>query len=72
MGARVRLDEGPGHAVETTDRLVTEAVKGGRREVEIEFGTSGATIPDWYGDSLASDYTGKQSSEGFEKSGVIV
>ena len=58
--------------MDATDGERGELLECCRGEVEIEFGTSGATIPDWYGDSLASDYTGKQSSEGFEKSGVIV
>ena len=53
MGARVRLDEGPGHAVETTDRLVTEAVKGGGREVEIELVAANTTICEGDGDGVA-------------------
>ena len=60
MGARVRLDEGPGHAVETTDRLVTEAVKGGRREVEIELVAANTTICKGDGDGVAVVYNARR------------
>ena len=62
MGARVRLDEGPGHVVETTDRLVTETVKGGRREVEIELVAADTTICEGDGDGVAVVYNARRKA----------
>ena len=53
MGARVRLDEGPGHAVETTDGLVGEDIEGRGGEVEVPLSTANAAVGDGDGNGLA-------------------
>ena len=62
----------PLDVVNAADGRIGQLIKGCRGEVEIEFGTSGATVPDRNGDRRASDYTGKSSSERQKKSKVGV
>ena len=41
---------------------IEQLIKDLRQEVEIEFGTSGAAIPNWYGSGVTLIYAGKSLS----------